>query len=60
MRVQLDPKVYEKALAVFESREAADRWLHTPKLALEGRRPIDSEPAEVISLLNKIEHGIYT
>jgi uncharacterized protein (DUF2384 family) len=60
MRVQLDPKVYEKALDVLESRAVADRWLHTPKLALFGRRPIDADPAEVIALLHKIEHGIYT
>jgi uncharacterized protein (DUF2384 family) len=60
MRVQIDPKVYEKALDVLESRDVAERWLHTPKLALDGRRPIDADLAEVISLLNKIEHGIYT
>jgi putative toxin-antitoxin system antitoxin component (TIGR02293 family) len=57
--------VTEHAIDVFGSKDAAERWLVTPALALDQRKPIDllqsSEGAELVkSLLIRIDYGVYS
>jgi putative toxin-antitoxin system antitoxin component (TIGR02293 family) len=56
--------VTEHAIDVFGSKDAAERWLVAPALALDQRKPIDllqsSEGAELVnSLLTRIDYGVY-
>jgi len=58
-------QVLAKAQEVFENQEEAEKWLATPAIALDQRRPIDllSSPvgAELVEqLLGRIELGVYT
>ena len=56
--------VTEHAIDVFGSKDAAERWLVTPALGLDQRKPIDllqsSEGAELVKLLlTRIDYGVY-
>lgn len=56
--------VTEKAIEVLASQEAAERWLASPALGLDRRRPIDllqsSEGTELVkTLLTRMDHGVY-
>lgn len=56
--------VTEHAIDVFGSKDAAERWLVAPALALDQRKPIDllqsSGGAELVkSLLTRINFGVY-
>lgn len=58
-------EVLSKATDVMGSREDAERWLKTPALALEQRRPIDllttvAGTELVEQLLGRLEYGVYT
>jgi len=49
---------------VLGSQEAAERWLSTPAMALDRRRPIDllqsSEGTELVkTLLTRMDYGVY-
>jgi putative toxin-antitoxin system antitoxin component (TIGR02293 family) len=53
------------AKETFEDSDKADRWLRTPKLALEGDRPLDrlhtdAEAQSVEKVLGRIAHGVYS
>lgn len=53
-----------QAVAVFGGREAAERWLARPAMALDGARPIELlrtlQGAELVSdLLGRLAHGVY-
>jgi putative toxin-antitoxin system antitoxin component (TIGR02293 family) len=52
------------AITVLGSQEAAERWLASPAMALDQRRPIDllqsSEGTELVkSLLTRMDYGVY-
>jgi putative toxin-antitoxin system antitoxin component (TIGR02293 family) len=56
--------VTEQAIEVLGSQDAAERWLATPALGLNRRRPIDllqsSEGAKLVkTLLTRMDHGVY-
>lgn len=56
--------VTEQAIDVLGSQEAAERWLASPALGLDQRRPIDllqsTEGTELVrALLTRIDHGVY-
>jgi putative toxin-antitoxin system antitoxin component (TIGR02293 family) len=53
-----------KAIEVFGSQEAAERWMSEAAMALDGARPIDLlrtvQGAELVTeLLGRLEHGVY-
>lgn len=57
--------VVEQAIDVLGSQDAAERWLSTPAMALDRRRPIDllqsSEGTELVkTLLTRMDYGVYT
>jgi putative toxin-antitoxin system antitoxin component (TIGR02293 family) len=58
-------KVMHMAIEVFGSEDAAQRWLSTPSIALNQRRPLDMlrNPAgeeAVMTLLVRIDYCVYT
>jgi putative toxin-antitoxin system antitoxin component (TIGR02293 family) len=70
----LDPNVSDRALRlasvtsqaidVLGSQEAAERWLSSPALGLDGRKPIDllqsSEGTDLVkTLLTRMDYGVY-
>ncbi|MEX3636122.1 antitoxin Xre/MbcA/ParS toxin-binding domain-containing protein [Paraburkholderia sp. BR14320] len=57
--------VTEHAIDVFGSKDAAERWLVTPALGIDGRKPLDllrtSEGTELVkSFLTRIDYGVYS
>jgi len=56
--------VWQAAIGLFEGdRTAAERWLHKEAMGLGGKRPIDvmqADPQQVLDLIGRIEHGVYT
>ena len=53
-----------QASRVFGNRDAAERWMAKPAMALDGARPIDLlrtlQGAELVTeLLGRLEHGVY-
>ena len=58
-------EIVAKATEVFGDQTGAERWLTSPAMALDERRPTDllSSPAGVEmveQLLGRLEHGVYT
>jgi putative toxin-antitoxin system antitoxin component (TIGR02293 family) len=58
-------EILAAATDVFGSREEAKRWLETPAIGLDQRRPIDllatPEGVEIVEqYLGRIAHGVYT
>lgn len=58
-------EVLAKASEVFGTQEAAEEWLNTAAIGLDGRRPIEllstAVGAEMVErLLGRIEYGVYT
>ncbi len=58
-------RVYRTAVAVLETREAAQAWLHVPNRALRGEKPIDLLDTDVgviavERVLERIEHSVYS
>jgi putative toxin-antitoxin system antitoxin component (TIGR02293 family) len=58
-------EVLTKATDVFGTQSDAEKWLTTPAVALDQRRPVDllSSPAGVEmveQLLGRLEYGVYT
>lgn len=56
---------FQRAIEVLGSLDKARKWFSSPKRALGNKRPIefcDTEPGadEVIHLLGRIEHGVFT
>lgn len=56
---------FQKAIEVFEDLDAARSWFFSPAVALAGVSPLefcDTEPgaAEVMNLLGRIEHGVFS
>lgn len=57
--------VTDRAIAVVGSRVAAERWLSSPALGLNGRKPLEllqtSEGTELVKvLLTRMDYGVYT
>ncbi|MGO2148569.1 antitoxin Xre/MbcA/ParS toxin-binding domain-containing protein [Halomonas sp.] len=61
---QIAIDVWRAAIKLFEGdRTEADRWLHYEVIALGWKRPIDvmqEDPQQVLDLIARIEHGVYT
>jgi putative toxin-antitoxin system antitoxin component (TIGR02293 family) len=58
-------EILARATSLLGSQEAAEVWLETPAIALDGRRPIDllSTPAGTAALeifMGRLEYGVYT
>ncbi|MEZ8612502.1 antitoxin Xre/MbcA/ParS toxin-binding domain-containing protein [Vibrio sp. 10N.222.51.C8] len=58
-------KVFQAALALFGSEEAANQWLKHPVRGLGNKRPIDlRSTAEgtkaVLNLIGRLEHGVFS
>lgn len=58
-------RVWERATAVFASRQAARDWLKRPNAALEDASPLSLLDADigaeaVLDLLGRIEHGVFS
>lgn len=56
--------ILKHAERVFGSREKAERWMTTPALGLDGRRPVDllanADDLELLEVfLTRIEYGVY-
>ena len=56
--------VTSQAIEVFGTQEAAERWLASPAMGLDQRKPIDllqsSEGTELVkTLLSRMEYGVY-
>lgn len=50
-------------LALFKRHDVALKWLITPKYQLLGEAPVDkleSDPGDVIDLLNRIQRGDFS
>jgi len=57
--------VFLIACAVFEYQDVAISWLTTPNVALAGETPLErlrhnNEPDEVLTVLGRYEHGVYS
>ena len=57
-------EIVSRAIAVFGSKEEAERWLERPAVGLDQRRPLDllSTPAGVETVeehLTRLEYGVY-
>lgn len=57
--------ITEQAIDVLGTKEAAERWLITPAIGLDQRRPIDllqsSEGADLVrTLLTRMDYGVYS
>ena len=57
--------LFDRAVEVLGSEDAARTWLKTPRSALDDRSPLesaDTEPGarEVEDLLGRIEHGVFS
>lgn len=51
------------AARVLGGSAAAEQWLNSPAVALNQQRPIDvlaEDPQLVMTLLTRMEHGVYT
>lgn len=64
-RVLRVARLYDKAVEVFEDKNAAKQWFKIPAKALGGKTPLeyaDTEPGaqEVFDLLGRIEHGVFS
>lgn len=64
-RTWLLAEVMAKAIAVMGTREDAERWLVSPAIGLERRRPVDlmATPAGVKlveDFLERLRYGVYT
>lgn len=64
-RVWSFAEILAKSIEVFGSREEAERWLDSPSIGLEQRRPLDllatsAGTARVTTLLTQIDYGVYT
>ncbi|CRM19353.1 antitoxin Xre/MbcA/ParS toxin-binding domain-containing protein [Pseudomonas sp. 35 E 8] len=53
----LDPNVLEAATALFGDTGLAIDWLAKPMQALSGRRPLDVDAEEVLTMMKRLEHG---
>ena len=63
-RVLRIARVYDKALDVLESEEAAENWLKKPARGLGYKIPLEYadtelDAQEVINLLGRIEYGVF-
>ncbi|MDW7748897.1 MbcA/ParS/Xre antitoxin family protein [Halomonas sp.] len=56
--------IWRAAIEMFGGyRTAADRWLHHESMGLGWKRPIDvmqEDPQQLLDLIGRIEHGVYT
>ena len=55
--------IWQVAERLLESRESAERWMTSPKIALRGRTPAEimvEDPQRVYELIMRLEHGVYT
>ncbi|PMG93689.1 antitoxin Xre/MbcA/ParS toxin-binding domain-containing protein [Vibrio breoganii] len=58
-------KVFQAALALFGSEEAANHWLKSSVRGLGNKRPIDmlsttQDTKAVLNLIGRLEHGVFS
>lgn len=56
----IDPKLLEAAIGLFQEKALAIGWLSRPMQALGGERPLDVPVEQALSLIIRLEHGIYS
>ncbi len=59
------PEILQRATEVFGSLEHAQAWLEARLPVLDNRRPVDvltepGGPAELLDILGRIEHGVFS
>ncbi len=53
--------VWKAAVAMFEGdEEAAEKWLKQPLPALDGKSPDEAPSSDVIDLIGRLEHGVFS
>lgn len=53
--------VWKAAVAMFEGdEEAAEKWLKQPLPALDGKSPAVATSSDVIDLIGRLEHGVFS
>ena len=55
----IDPKLLEAAIGLFQDQALATSWLRKPKQALGDKTPIDVPIEEALTLIARLEHGIF-
>lgn len=53
-----DPRVLEATVRLFQDDALAINWLVKPMRALGGKRPIDADVDDTLTLISRLEHGI--
>lgn len=53
-------QIYERAVEVLGSDAAARSWMRMPAFGLGGQQPIGANLQDVLTLLTRIEYGVYT
>ncbi|RRV10437.1 DUF2384 domain-containing protein [Pseudomonas sp. v388] len=57
--VMIDPALLEAAVGLFQERALAINWLSKPMRALDGKRPLDVSVEEALTLIRRLEHGVF-
>lgn len=55
----IDPELLEVAIGLFQDRALAINWLSKPMRALDGKRPLDVSVEQALTLIRRLEHGIF-
>lgn len=57
----IEKKLWEAAIALFEGDEAAaDHWLGQPLPVLGGKSPAKAPLEDVMDLIGRLEHGVFS
>ncbi|QXW42688.1 antitoxin Xre/MbcA/ParS toxin-binding domain-containing protein [Pseudomonas amygdali] len=55
----IDPKLLEAAIGLLQDQALATSWLRKPKRALGDKSPIDVPIEKALTLIARLEHGIW-
>lgn len=59
--MEIEQERWDAAVSLFEGDlEAAEKWLSQPLPALGGLTPIQAPLEEVLDLIGRLEHGVFT
>jgi putative toxin-antitoxin system antitoxin component (TIGR02293 family) len=56
----VDSRLLDAATQFFCDEALAFDWLHKPVRALGYKRPVDVDIEEVLNLIGRLEHGVFT
>ncbi|MCY1538575.1 putative toxin-antitoxin system antitoxin component [compost metagenome] len=60
-KVGIEKALWDAAVELFEGEQvAAEHWLYQPLPALGGRTPLQAPLQEVLDLIGRLEHGVFT